>query len=117
MKMIEAERSLLQAALLATWPENDNAPALEIVQHTQTAITTMANGEGGTLRDTAGRINNGLTYNRDPERLIESTRELLPSATVETDRLHPSYPGRVRQQRQPLREYKRSETNTPAPQR
>ena len=94
---------LLQAALLATWREDDNAPALEVVQRTQGHIAAraaghiaaMAAGEGGKLRDPAGRIGNGLTYHHNPEGLVESTRQLLPSATVETDRLHPSHPSWV----------------------
>ena len=108
---------LLQAALLATWPEDDNAPALEVVKRTQGHIAAMAAGEGGKLQYTAGRICNGLTYHHNPEGLVESTRQLLPSATVETDRLHPSHPSWAPQGPQPLREYKRSQTNTPGPQR
>ena len=112
-----AHQLLLQAALLATWPDDDNAPALEIVKRTQGHIAAMAAGEGGKLRETAGRIDNGLTYHQNPERLVGSTRQLLPSPTVETDMLHPSHPRWGAQRPQPLREYKRSETNTPGPQR
>ena len=113
----EGQEHLLHAALLATWPDDDTAPALEVVDRTRRNITAMASGEGGKLRDTAGRIANGLTYHRNPERLVESARQLLPSATVETDRLHPSYPGGAPQRPLPLREYKRSQTKTPGPQR
>ena len=74
---------LLQAALLATWPVDDDMPALDLVEHTQEHIAAMAAGEGGKLRDTAARIDNGLNYHLDPERLVESTRQLLPSATVD----------------------------------
>ena len=77
----------------------------------------MAAGEGGKLKDTAGRIYNGLEFHRDPERLIESTRKLLPSATVETDRLHPSHPGQQHDRRLPLREYKRSAPDPGGPSR
>ena len=108
---------LLQAALLATWPDDDNMPALDLVERTQEHIAAMAAGEGGKLRDTAARIDNGLNYHLDPERLVESTRQLLPSATVDTDRLHPSHPSWNPRRSLPLREYKRSQTNTPGPQR
>ena len=108
---------LLQAALLATWPEDDNAPALEVVHRTKGHIAAMAAGEGGKLRDTAGRIGNGLIHHHNPEGLVESTRQLLPSATVETDRLHPSHPSWARERPQPLRVYKRSQTNTRGTQR
>ena len=111
----EGQQHLLVAALLATWPDDENAPAIEVVDRTRRNIAAMAVGEGGKLRDTAGRIANGLTYHRNPERLVESARQLLPSATVETDRLHPSYPGGAPQRPLPLREYKRSQTNTPGP--
>lgn len=104
---------LMHAALLATWPADDATPPLDIVDGTRKNILAMAEGEGGKLRDTAARIVNGLTYHRDPERLVESTRGLLPSATVETDRLHPTYPGGAPARPLPLREYKRSEAKTP----
>lgn len=77
----------------------------------------MAAGDEGTLRDTAGQVDNGLTYHHNPEGLVESTRQRLPSATVETNRLHPSHPNWQRERAQPLREYKRSETNTRGAQR
>ena len=35
---------LLQAALLVTWPEDDNAPALEVVERTQEHIAAMVEG-------------------------------------------------------------------------
>ena len=91
---------LLQAALLATWPSDDNMAALDMVERTQNQLEAMAAGPGRKLRGTADRIHNGFEYHPDPERLVESTRQLLPSATVESEwmvlKLEPKHAPRTR---------------------
>ena len=102
---------LLQAALLATWPGNDNMPALNVIENTEEQLQAMAAGQGGKLKGTVDRIHNGFEYHPDPERLVESTRRLLPSATVETDRLHPTHPEWDSGRSLPLREYRQARGN------
>ena len=86
----------VQAGLLACWPADDRAPADEVLAASDEAITRMTHGDGGKLQRAGERLLNGLQKHPDPEGLVERTRALLPSATIETDRAHPSYPHRPR---------------------
>ena len=52
----------------------------------------MTHGSGGKLPETGARLIDGLEQQPDPVELVERTRRLFPSATVRTDRDHPTYP-------------------------
>ena len=52
----------------------------------------MSRGSGGKLQEAAARLLNGLEQHEDPEKLVERTRARFPSATIETDRFHLTYP-------------------------
>lgn len=108
---------LVQAGMLACWPGKDHAPANEIIDRTLDGITAMARGDGGKLKDAAGRLHNCLKLHANPTGLVEKTRLLLPSATVETDRLHPTYPHQPQGAAAPpgpapVQVYRRSTTST-----
>ncbi|MDE2906056.1 MAG: hypothetical protein OXQ28_08220 [Acidobacteriota bacterium] len=78
---------LLQAGMLACWPDNDNAPAADVLRNTRRHIGAMT--LGGTLPASGQRLLNGLRTHPDPIGLVEETRKVLPSATVEAERRHP----------------------------
>jgi hypothetical protein len=80
---------LLQASLLACWPDDDNAPARDVLRRTRGRIAAMTRTE--TLPATGQRILNCLTTHPDPLGLVEDTRTLLPSPTVNAERLHPNH--------------------------
>ena len=84
----------IQAGLLACWPSPDNAPAGEVLDSNEDGIRRMTHGDGGKLRRAGQRLLNGLRKHPDPDGLVEQTRGLLPSATVESDRRHLTYPHR-----------------------
>lgn len=84
----------IQAGLLACWPSPDNPPAGEVLDSTEDGIRRMTHGDGGKLRLAGQRLFNGLQEHPDPDGLVERTRGLLPNATVESDRRHPTYPHR-----------------------
>ena len=52
----------------------------------------MTHGSGGKLPEAGARLINGLEQHPDPIALVERTRRLFPSATIRTDRGHPTYP-------------------------
>jgi hypothetical protein len=82
----------IQAGMIACWPREDDAPTMTVIDRTLEGIGAMSRGSGGKLQDAAARLVNGLEQHDDPEALVERTRARLPSATVETDRFHPTYP-------------------------
>lgn len=82
----------IQAGLLACWPDDDDAPARAVVEHTLAGIAAMTQGSGGKLPEAGARLINGLEQHPDPLELVERTRRLFPSATIRTDRDHPTYP-------------------------
>ena len=81
----------LQAGMSACWPAGDDAPATEVVKETLARIDRMRSGSGGKLVNAAGRLINELRAHPDPLGLAEQTRKLLPSATIDSDRGHPTY--------------------------
>jgi len=81
----------LQAGLLASWPDADDAPARKVIERTIATITAMTHGTGGKLPHSGARLINGLRRHPDPIELVNTTRRRLPSPTVDTDRAHPSY--------------------------
>ena len=84
----------IQAGLLACWPAANNALAGEVLDRIEEGIGRMTHGDGGKLRHAGQRLLNGLRKHPDPDGLVERTRRLLPSPTVESDRRHPTYPHR-----------------------
>ena len=82
----------IQAGLLACWPEDDRAPARAVIERTLAGIAAMTHGSGGKLPEAGARLINGLEQHPDPVELVERTRRLFPSATIRTDRGHPTYP-------------------------
>lgn len=86
----DGHERLLQAGLFACWPQDDNAPVHQVWESTLDGITKLI--RSGKLADTGGRIINELERHIDGKGLIERTRRRLPSATVATDREHPTYP-------------------------
>ena len=80
----------LQAGLMACWPSRDDAPAVEVVEKTIDEVGRMASGTGGRLRNAGSRLVEALRDHPDREGLVERTRALLPSATIESDRAHPT---------------------------
>ena len=80
----------LQAGLMACWPSRDDAPAVEVVNKTIDEVGRMASGTGGRLRNAGVRLVETLRDHPDREGLVERTRALLPSATIESDREHPT---------------------------
>ena len=80
----------LQAGLMACWPSRDDAPAVEVVNKTIGEVGRMASGTGGRLRNAGVRLVETLRDHPDREGLVERTRALLPSATIESDREHPT---------------------------
>ena len=82
----------IQAGMMACWPRDDDAPTMTIIDRTLKGIGAMSRGTGGKLQDAAARLVNGLEQHADPEGLVQRTRARLPSATIETDRFHPTYP-------------------------
>ena len=77
---------LLQAGLLACWPA-DNAPAAEVLRSTRHEIGAMM--LAGKLPQTGRRLLNCLRTHPDAIGLVDQTRQLLPSRTVEAERRHP----------------------------
>ena len=69
----------------------DDAPATEVVKETLARIDRMRSGSGGKLVNAAGRLINELRAHPDPIGLVEETRKLLPSATIDSERGHPTY--------------------------
>ena len=84
----------IQAGLIACWPQGDDTPAMTVIDRTLEGIGAMSRGSGGKLQEAAARLINGLEQHEDPEELVERTRARFPSATIETDRFHPTYPHR-----------------------
>ena len=80
----------LQAGMIACWPARDDAPATEVVKETLARIDRMRSGSGGKLVNAAGRLINELRAHPDPIGLVEETRKLLPSATIDSERGHPT---------------------------
>ena len=76
-----------QAALLACWPDDDDAPAADVLRDTRSRIRTMTL-DGG-LPHAGGRLRNCLDTHPDPIGLVEETRRRLPSPTVNAERRHP----------------------------
>ena len=77
----------IQAGLLACWPEDDDAPAADVLRNTHRHIGAMA--LAGTLPAGGQRLLNCLNTHPDPIGLVEETRRRLPSPTVEAERCHP----------------------------
>ncbi len=88
------EDRLLQAALMACWPDNDDATAGQIIHTTALVLNRMGGEGGGRLPGTATKLAARLTGHPDREDLVSRTRMNLPSLTIETDRDHPSHPQR-----------------------
>jgi len=88
------EDRLLQAALMACWPDNDDATAGQIIHTTALVLHRMGGEGGGRLPGTATKLAARLTGHPDREDLVSRTRMNLPSLTIETDRDHPSHPQR-----------------------
>ena len=101
---------LVQAGLLACWPDDDDAPAGDVLRNTRSRITAMIHT--GTLPRTGQRLLNCLSTHPDPIGLVEQTRELLPSPTVEAERLHPRRHERPPVPPQPPHEQKPPNLNT-----
>jgi len=76
-----------QAGLLACWPEDDDAPAGDVLRNTRRHIGAMA--LSGTLPAAGRRLLNCLDTHPDPIGLVKETRRRLPSATVTAERRHP----------------------------
>lgn len=87
----EREDRLLQAALMACWPDEDDSNTHERIQATNAALKTMGEGR---LPGTSRRLAERLENHPDPTDLVNRTRLNLPSLTIETDRGHPTYPKR-----------------------
>ena len=86
-----AAEKWMQAGMIACWPARDNAPATEVLSQTMERIDRMRSGTGGKLVNAAGRLINELRAHPDPIRLVEQTRKLLPSATIDSERNRPTY--------------------------
>ena len=82
----------LQAGLMACWPAKDNAPNDEVVRHAINDVERMTSGSGGQLPGAGKLLVEGLRQHTDPEGLVDRTRQMLPSATIRSDREHPTYP-------------------------
>ena len=82
----------IQAGFLACWPSRDDADPVEVIEQTAAGIEALSRGTGGKLPRAAARLLNGLEKHPDPIGLVEKTRRILPSKTVDSDREHPSYP-------------------------
>ena len=82
----------LQAGLIACWPAKDDAPSDEVVKRAIAGVERMTSGGGGKLPGAGRLLVEGLRQHADPDGLVERTRRLLPSATIRTDREHPTYP-------------------------
>lgn len=90
---------LVQAGLLACWPNDDDAPAGDVLRSTRRQVAAMTHS--GTLRASGQRLLNCLSTHPDPIGLVEDTRELLPSPTVGAERLHPRHHDRPPPPEQP----------------
>jgi len=77
----------IQAGLLACWPDDDGAPAADVLRNTRRHIGAMT--LSGTLPASGQRLLNCLGTHPDPIGLVEETRKRLPSATVDAERRHP----------------------------
>ena len=88
------EDRLLQAALMASWPANDDATARQIVPTAALVLNAMRGEGGGRLPVTATKLAARLTGHPNPEDLVSRTRLNLPSLRIETDRDHPRHPQR-----------------------
>ena len=78
---------LVQAGMLACWPADDDAPAVDVLRNTRRHIGAMT--LAGELPAAGQRLLNCLSTHPDPIGLVEKTRERLPSPTVEAERRHP----------------------------
>ena len=85
----EALERWVQAGLLACWPPRDDASASNVLRNTRRRIAAMV--RAGTLPAAGQRLLNGLLTHPDPLGLVEHTRDHLPSAAVEAERLHPRH--------------------------
>lgn len=79
----------IQAGLLAGWPADDNAPPADVLRNTRRHVGAMT--LAGTLPSAGRRLLNCLNTHPDPIGLVEETRQLLPSATVNAERRHPRH--------------------------
>ncbi|MCY4509500.1 MAG: hypothetical protein OXG35_21430 [Acidobacteria bacterium] len=82
------------AGLIACWPQNDDAPANEVVKKTLNNLKKFTQKRGGPLRGSAKRLIRALERNPKQMDLVEETRQHLPSPTIATDRQHPTFPER-----------------------
>ena len=89
----------LQAGMIACWPATDDAPASQVINETLARIDLMRSGSTGKLVEAAERLINELRGHPDPLGMVEATRKLLPSATVDSERRHPEYQPRHGMQR------------------
>lgn len=80
----------LQAGLIACWPAKDNAPNDEVLRRAISGVERMTRGTGGKLPGAGRLLVEGLRQHLDPEGLVERTRQMLPSATIRSDREHPT---------------------------
>ena len=85
---------ILQAAVMACWPKVDDADADRVIANARNTFHRMATGKGGRLQQSSAHISRMLDSHDDPLSLVERTRRNLPSAVIETDRHHPTYPER-----------------------
>ena len=79
---------------MACWPTADDADADRVMANARNTFHRMAAGNGGRLQESSAHISELLDRHNDPLDLVERTRRNLPSAVIETDRHHPTYPER-----------------------
>ena len=82
------------AGLIACWPKNDDAPAMEVLRKTIGDLKKFTQKPGAPLRGSSRRLIRALERHPNPIGLIEETRKHLPSPTITRDRQHPTFPER-----------------------
>ena len=72
---------LVEAGLIACWPDDDHADPAAVIETTVSEITRMSEGIHGRLKNTAERLLDRLTTLEDPNRLVDRVRHhaVLPA--------------------------------------
>ena len=87
--LVEATRDsakleqLVQAGFIACWPDHDNASTEHVVGNTIRGFERLGRGGDTQLIKTAARMLNRIDKHPDLPALVEATRRLLPSKTIE----------------------------------
>lgn len=122
LKTRQADDRILQAALLAASDDTETATKnpLEWIQHCIDVMRRITRDPSHQLHGFGTLLTTELAKHPDPAWLAALAAAKLPSATIETDRQHPSHPSRREDHTERAERpepYQQVETRTPGPSR